>query len=259
MLQSAPPSFHLTARPRTEDISLVAWIVSFSAGHRLFVLALALAATLAAGFFATQHFAISTDLNRLISPDLPWRQREIVLGEAFPQRSDMILGVLDAANPDVANKAALELEQALRPQKQFFSGVNCLEASDFFRREGLLYLSPKELSERMEQLIEAQPFLGALAQDPSLRGLAGAMRLMAKGGGEAAGLAKPLTALAIAVERATAGKVSDFSWSTLFSGAPPTTQDKRRFIQVKPVLDYSDLEPGAAAAESIRATAKRLG
>jgi hopanoid biosynthesis associated RND transporter like protein HpnN len=255
MLQSASPQFH----PRTEEISLVARIVSFSVAHRLVVLAAALMVTLAAGFFAADHFAISTDLNRLISPDLPWRQREIALGEAFPQRSDMILAVLDGKNPDVATKAALELEQALKPQKQFFSAVHCLEASDYFRREGLLYLAPKDVSERMEQLIEAQPFLGALAQDPSLRGLGGAMRLMAKGGAEATGLAKPLVALAGAVDSATAGNANDFSWAALFSGAEPTPQDRRRFIQVKPVLDYSDLEPGAAAAEALRTTAKKIG
>jgi len=255
MLQSRPPRPH----PPTETIDFVGRIVAFSAAHRLAVLALALLATLTAGLFASDHFAISTDLGHLISPDLPWRQREIALAEAFPQRSDMILAVLDAENPDLANRAALELEEALKPQTSLFSSVHCLEASDVFRREGLLYLPVGEVSERMEQLIEAQPFLGALAQDPSLRGLAGAMRLMAKGGSEAAGLAKPLAALAGAVESATAGKAGDFSWSTLFSGAPPSIQERRRFLQVKPVLDYGDLEPGAAATEVLRATARKIG
>ncbi len=245
--------------PPTEEIGFVARIVSFSARRRWLVLAAALAITVLAGFYAASHFAISTDLNRLISADLPWRQREIALGQAFPQRDNMILAVLDAPNPDMANKAALELERALKPQTKFFSGVRCLEASDFFRREGLMFLPAKAVSARMEQLIDAQPFLGALAQDPSLRGLAGAMSLMAKGGDQAAGLAQPLAALAGAMDSAVAGKASDFSWSALFSGAPATVQEKRRFLQVKPVLDFSALEPGAEAAQALRETATQLG
>lgn len=257
MLQIAPPQIH----PLTEEIGLVARIVSFSARRRLLVLAAALAVALAAGFYAATHFAISTDLGRLISADLPWRQREIALSQAFPQRDNMILAVLDAPNPDVANTAAIALERALQPQTRFFSGVRCLEASDFFRREGLMFLPLKDVSGRMDQLIDAQPFLGALAQDPSLRGLAGAMTLMARGGAQTAELAKPLAALAGAMD--SASKASDissnFSWSALFSGAPAAMQEKRRFLQVKPALDFSALEPGAEAAGALRETARKIG
>ena len=260
MLQPVPPPIHPPSSDRPiEEIGVIARVVAFCARRKFATLAVALLVTLLAGFYTADHFAISTDLNRLINADLPWRQREIALGEAFPQRDNMILAVLDAPNPELANKAALALREALEPQKQFFANVRCLEASDFFRREGLLFLQVKEVEGRMEQLIEAQPFLGALAQDPSLRGLAGALRLFSLGGERSDGLAKPLDALAGAMESAASGKASDFSWSALFSGAPATKQDKRRFLQVKPVLDFSALEPGAEAAEALRKTARNLG
>ncbi len=178
MLKILSPHF----RPRTEEIGFVARIVSFCAAQKFAVVAAALAIVVAAGFFAATHFSISTDLNRLISPDLPWRQREIALGQAFPQRADTILAVLDAPNPDSANQTARVLEAALASQTAFFQSALCLEASDFFRREGLLFLPSKEVESRTEQMIEAQPFLGGLAQDPSLRGLAGVLGLMARGG-----------------------------------------------------------------------------
>jgi hypothetical protein len=122
----------------------------------------------------------------------------------------------------------------------------------------LLFLPLKEVESRAGQLIEAQPFLGGLAQDPSLRGLAGVLGLMARGGATT-DMGASLDAVAQAMERASAGQASDFSWSALFSGAPPTVQDKRRFIQVKPVLDYSALEPGEAASDVLRATAQKMG
>ncbi|MGO9427749.1 MMPL family transporter [Rhodoblastus sp.] len=253
MLKPVPPF----VQPRIEQIGFVAGVVSFCARRKWAVLAAALAVVVLAGFYAVDHFAISTDLNKLISADLPWRQREIALGQAFPQRDNMILAVLDAPDPELANKAALELQQALAPQKNFFADARCLEASDFFRREGLLFLPAKDVESRMDQLIEAQPFLGALAQDPSLRGLAGTLGLMARGGAEE--MAGPLTALAGAMERASADQPSDFSWSALFSGAPAALQEKRRFLQVKPVLDFSALEPGADASEALRITARKIG
>jgi hypothetical protein len=245
------------AAPPTEQIGFIAGVVAFCARRGGVTLAAVLALTLAAGFYAASHFAISTDLNKLISADLPWRQREIALGKAFPQRDNMILAVLDAPSPELATQAAFDLQQALASQSQYFAGARSIEAGDFFRREGLLFLSVKDVESRMDQLIEAQPFLGALAQDPSLRGLAGTLQLTARGGG--AEMAAPLGALAGAMERAASGEPDDFSWSALFSGAPASQQDKRRFLQVKPVLDFSALEPGADASESLRATAKKIG
>jgi hopanoid biosynthesis associated RND transporter like protein HpnN len=245
------------AAPAFEQIGFIAGIVAFCARRWGLTLAAGLTLTLAAGFYAAGHFAISTDLNKLISADLPWRQREIALGKAFPQRDNMILAVLDAPSPELATQAALDLQQALASQSQFFAGARSIEASDFFRREGLLFLPVKDVESRMEQLIEAQPFLGALAQDPSLRGLAGTLQLMARGGAEE--LAAPLGALAGAMERAASGEPDHFSWSALFSGAPASQQEKRRFLQVKPVLDFSALEPGADASEALRATATNIG
>ena len=113
-------------------------------------------------------------------------------------------------------------------------------------------------------MIDAQPFLGALARDPSLRGLAGALGLMAGPPGGAASSAetgamgKSLGAVAEALQAARPGKATAFSWSALFSGAPPSVQDKRRFLQISPKLDYSELQPGAAASDALRATAQAL-
>ncbi|MCI4678920.1 MMPL family transporter [Rhodoblastus acidophilus] len=254
-MADAEETFH----PEAEVIGIVARTVAFSAAHKFTVLALALLVTALAGWFAADHFAISTDLNKLINPHLPWRQREIALGDAFPQRANALLVVLDARSPELATDGALKLEAALKAEPRYFADVSSMETSEFFRRNGLLYLPAKEVQAKTDQLIDAQPFLGALARDPSLRGFAGALGLMARGGAESAGLAKPLESITGAIDDAVRGKASDFSWSALFSGAPPTVRDKRRFIMVKPVLDFSALEPGAEASDALRAVARRIG
>ncbi len=70
---------------------------------------------------------------------------------------------------------------------------------------------------------------------------------------------KPLGVLANAIDDLLAGKSTTFSWGELLTGGTPGPSDLRRFLEVKPVLDYSDLQPGAEATDLIRATAKRLG
>ena len=67
--------------------------------------------TLAAVVYTYQHFAINTDTGALISSKLPWRQRELQLDAAFPQRADTILVVVDGATPELAEGAA----RLLRP------------------------------------------------------------------------------------------------------------------------------------------------
>ena len=275
MTETDKPVFH----PPTEEIGMVAAIVAFCARHAWATLAAALIVVCAAAVYATTHFAISTDLNKLIDSDLPWRQREIALNQAFPQRSNALLVVLDAPNMDAGGDAARALEAALKAQPRSFVDVRCLQTLDFFRREGLLFLPTAEVSAHMDQLVEAQPFLGALAHDSSLRGLASALGLMARAGeagpspageagqspaGEAGqsadsqlqAMAKPLDGMAGAMEAAVSGGKSDFSSSALFADSP---LGSRFFLQVKPVLDFSALEPGAEASQVLRDTAKKLG
>src|SRR5437868_12532553 len=70
--------------------------------HAWLVIALATLAAAVSGVYAARHFAINTDINTLISRDLPWRQREIAFDKAFPQHLRSILVVLDAPTPELA-------------------------------------------------------------------------------------------------------------------------------------------------------------
>ena len=75
---------------------------------------------------------------------------------------------------------------------------------------------------------------------------------------EFAEFAKPLARIADTLEALLADRKAAFSWSELMTGEAPAAQELRRFIHVKPILDYGALEPGAAATDVIRATAQSL-
>ena len=226
------------------------------------VVGVAVVLAAAASVYTADHFAINTDINRLISPDLPWRQRELAFSKAFPQGYEVILVVVDASTSEAASQAATSLTGALAGRKDLFRSVDNIAETPFFARTAFLFLSTDEVSTTTGELAQAAPLIQVLASDPSVRGLTQALSfgLMGAHSGEN-GLA-PLTRVfdqtAAAVETVLDGKPAYFSWRELVSGKKPATDDLRRFIEIHPVLDYSALEPGKKATDAIRQAAADL-
>ena len=136
----------------------------------------------ALGLFTTiTRFSINTETARLIAADVPWRLNEAALDKAFPQRTDLMLVVIDGDTPERAAEASDRLAQALGPHDDLLRSVRQPDSGPFFDRNGLLFLSTDELARTTEQLIAQQAFLGPLAADPSLRGLMGTLTLGAQG------------------------------------------------------------------------------
>src|SRR5262249_34949666 len=60
------------------------------------------------------------------------------------------------------------------------------------------------------------------------------------------------------IEDSIAGRPASFSWRELAAGKPPAPSDLRRILAIRPVLDFTALEPGAAATRAIRQTVSDL-
>jgi hopanoid biosynthesis associated RND transporter like protein HpnN len=114
----------------------------------------------------------------------------------------------------------------------------------------------------MAQLVKAQPFLGAMASDPSLRGIAHTLSLIARGLGTGEArpedLRRPFRTLADALQDLAAGRPTFFSWHTLITGSSPDRRELRHILLIDPVLDYSQLKPGQRPISAIRASAQLL-
>src|SRR5208283_686451 len=74
---------------------------------------LSLLLALLGAVYTYQNIAINTDTEQLISPKLPWRQRDIAYDAAFPQQASTLLVVVDGATPEIAASAAGTLADAL--------------------------------------------------------------------------------------------------------------------------------------------------
>ena len=71
-------------------------------------------------------------------------------------------------------------------------------------------------------------------------------------------LVHPLTMAATTVDHVLAGRFAAFSWRELMRGEPPQPGDLRRFIQIRPILDFASLEPGSKATQAIRQASANL-
>jgi uncharacterized protein len=70
---------------------------------------------------------------------------------------------------------------------------------------------------------------------------------------------RPMALIGDAFEGVLAGRPVFFSWRGLLSEQPADPRELRRFIEVKPVLDYAALMPGEKASDFVRETARDLG
>ena len=244
-------------------IAAIVRIVRLSTRHAWVVIPAFLIAAVLAGVYVSRHIAINTDTGKLLSSSLPWRQQEEKLNQLFPQRTDLMIAVIDGATPEAADEAADALVGALANRKDVVRTVYRPDGGEFFARNGILFLSVAEVQRNMDELIKAEPFLGTLAADPTLRGVLGAISQSLEGvrlkKTTLEDIRPAVSAIADALEGVEQGQHPAFSWRRLISGRAPEQSDLRRFVNIQPVLNYGDLEPGGQATKAIRATIAKLG
>ncbi|MFT8243586.1 MMPL family transporter [Roseomonas sp. BN140053] len=244
------------------ETTLTGRVVAASCRHPWWLLLLGLLLASGSVLYTVRHFAMTTDTVQLLSLDLPWRQRELALDAAFPANAGLTVVVVDAATPELAEDAAARLFARLQETSGLFRSLRRPDGGPFFARNGLMLLPLEEVTRNTDQLIQAQPFLGPLAADPSLRGVMGALGTVLlgveRGQAALADIGRPVTALADSFTALLDGRPAFFSWRNLFSGEAAGTRETRRFILVQPVLDYGALQPGAPADRAIREAARAL-
>ena len=260
----------LVASPRTTEktddstaTGAIALLVQLSSRYAWpVILGFLLVAILSGSYFA-RHFAITSDSSKLMSNSLPWRQQEAMLDLAFPQRIDRIVAVVDAITPEAADDAADALVKELSPRSDVFLTISRSDGGDFFERNGILFRSLDQVRRDTADLISAQPFLGTLAADPTLRGifhtLSQSLEGVRLGKAKLDDLRPAFAEIADALEALANGNPPAFSWRTLITGRAAKRSELRHFVSIQPVLDFSDLQPGRKATAVVRETAYRLG
>ena len=243
---------------------IITHLVEFSRRRAGVVAATAFVLALGAGFYVAGHASIDSDTSKLIDPNLPWQKASDDVDRQFPQNNDLLVAVIDGATPEQAADAATVLAAALAQQKNLFSYVRDPEANPYLQREGLLLLlSPAQVRDFCDHLISAQPFLGTIAADPSVRGVLGAIDLLAQGAlrNEVAStqIDGPLNLLADAADAAAARRRQPLSWEQFFSGRKADPGEYRRFVLASTTHNYGQVESASDAIDAVRKAAREAG
>jgi hopanoid biosynthesis associated RND transporter like protein HpnN len=241
--------------------SIVVSIVRTCTRFATLVVIVALLLAVGASYYAARHFAINTDINKLISPDLDWRKRDNQFEHAF-DREKLILAVVEAPTPELASAASKALAAKLTGDTENFESVQPLGSGEFFEKNGLLFLPVEEVGKVAGQLEAAAPLIEIMAGDPSIRGLTGALETglagVKRGQVKLDNTERPFNLISQTVEDILNKGTATFSWRELVSDKPLTDTDRRAFIEFKPKLDYNALEPGKDATDAIRQAATEL-
>ncbi|MBX9796563.1 MAG: MMPL family transporter, partial [Sphingomonas sp.] len=236
--------------------------VAVSAARPWLLAALIALVTLAAGWFAATRFEMVTNTQALISPKVQWRVDEAAVNDAFPQLTDTTLVIIDGKTPELAERGAALLAERLAADRAHFRTVKRPDGGAYLARQGLLFGSVAEVEATTKGLVQAQPLLGPLAADPSLRGIAQAFQTaligVERGDTTLDRLDRPMVALDTALRDVEAGRPTFFSWQQLFAEKGSPQAPRRRLVLAQPVLDYTALKPGEAAVNAIFATAREL-
>ncbi len=235
-------------------------VVDLCARYRWTVIIAGLLLLFGTATYVAARFSINTDVEGLISEDLPWHKRQMQLTDAFPQRA--ISAVISAPTAENAGSATNELAQALAGNPRLFRTVAQPDSGEFFERNGLLFGSVSDVEKTAGGLAHARPFLAALAADPSLRGvmslLASAAESVPAGRIKLEQLTWPLSLTKRTLGDVLSDEPAFFSWQELLQGHALPAGQLRHFVEVAPKLDFAALQPGRAAEQAIYTAAAEL-
>ncbi len=239
-------------------------LTSRAVDHSLWFFLMALVLTILVLGYAAKTLSVNTSTEDMLAEDLEFRQQYTAFRRALPALKGNIVIVIDGATPELADDAARRLSQRLMTMDDVVNAVFDPASDDFFRRNGLLFLSLEELDQLSVRLAETQPLLAALAENPNLSGLFGLLNdsLTYADQDILGSFSAALDLFAAGAEGLKNSQTTAISWHHMLSGHPPPTSDtpftNRRVILVKPSLDFSSFRPAQQAIEAIGRAASIL-
>lgn len=212
-------------------------------------------------YYTALNLKINTDTTHILAPDLPFQQDRQRFLKAFPQDDQAILVVVDAKSPEQTTRALTYLGKQFRAEKQQLESVYIPGEGAYFDQHGLLYLELDDLEELVAKLTEAQPFMGTLAKDNSLKGLVSIIELALTTEDRAVpvDLSVLLDKIRAALRADLEGTDYQLSWQQLMFGADQDLLTTRRFILLKPKLDFSTTVPAEQSLKAVRTIVANAG
>ena len=245
---------------KQQALDILHFWISFVERFRVAIVILSVLATAAAMYYTVNNLEMNTSTKDMLSPKLPWRKLDTEIEKQFPQYTDNIIAVVEAATPDQAQDAATSLYHALQQETKLFKDVYYPNDLPIFKESALLFLDTDELQDLADKLAEMQPFLARLAADQTIRGLFGVLgeALDAIKDGDEVNIKPLVKQINLALIAAQHQQPFQISWQRLMSGHETPKSVYREFIMLQPRLDYSQLLPARESISRIRELTGKL-
>jgi hopanoid biosynthesis associated RND transporter like protein HpnN len=229
-----------------------------------FVLLLATAVTAGALYYAAHHLGVNSNTKAMLSNDLPFRRMIAQMHTAFPQLGEPIILVIDADTSEHARDAARDLANRLTQHPELFQNVFAPGVGTYFETHGLLYVDVDTLEKFSDRVIEALPFISALAREPTLDRLFslinGAITREDPGRLTPTRLPDLMDAVSTMLEAPLSDESGSFSWRSWILGSDPDAEEgTRRIVLALPILDYDDMLAARRPIAAVREAIEDLG
>jgi len=238
---------------------LLTYQANFVNRYAWLIIIAALSLTISSLFYIKDNLGINNNSAEMLSPDLPFQQNTRKMEQQFPQDAGTIIFVVDAGTAEETAIVARKLLAKLTKDTENFTSSYIPEDNDFFRQQALLYLSIDELEQLSSNLTDAQPFIGYLAQNYHLSGLFTILTkaLENKETVISHSLPKLLSSISNALNDTANNKNKPISWQEILS--PTNLSNKnQRIVIAKPIKNFNEIMPAAAAIESARSIIQKL-
>ncbi len=238
----------------TQPMNIYGRIAGFSAIHSGQVLIGWLVAAIISMVLAFTSLQINTDPGKMIASDLPFRKSFADFTRSFPANDNNFIVVVEAEEGKQAREASRALVESFSSRKDLFSDVYAPGLGPFFDRYGILYLPESEIKTIVQRTRQSSELLKLLTASPNLAGLAQVLQQVAPA--IAAGQSPDAVAGFLRETKKTVtARISNRSmvldWAATVTGQ--VGQDpKRWFISVKPVLDFSEIDPSEVALKEAK-------
>jgi hopanoid biosynthesis associated RND transporter like protein HpnN len=212
-----------------------------------------LSLTIGSLFYIKDNLGINNNSAEMLSPDLPFQQNTKRLEQHFPQDADTIIFVVDAQTPEETAIVANLLSTQLKQNTDNFSSSYIPEDNQFFRQQALLYLSLEELEKLSNNLTDAQPFIGYLAQNYHLTGFFDILTQALENEDSIINqsLPKLLGRITNAINESSQNINNPMSWQEILR-SNSLTNKTRRIVIAKPKKNFNAMMPATNAIEAAR-------
>lgn len=227
---------------------------------RVLVVVAAAAAAVSSVWLAASELGIDTDAEALFSDDLPWRVAMDEYQDEFPHVGHTLLVVLDGPTQGATKQMEERLIRALKRGDSVSGSIYAPRGEPYFQRVGLLFRSRDELRSLASRVETYGGILRRLERDPTLPALATVLdsTLDAEERRDNLDLAPIFGLLGRAFGAGAGRRPFVAPWSDVFRAERSSAADRRRFVVIRPRLDYTRARPGREAIRTVRKAVEEL-